>query len=127
MRNTRPRKFKHVVAAQDPTEMARGVLFVDPSVNHFHREVSLNEDRNGTGEWRVEYFDDDGGCYVTIFAGPAAARRAHDYFTSLKPGRLSIQRDPFHGSRSRMPDNPRGTIFGRRVGNPPEHEAEHFI
>ena len=45
-------------------------------------------------EWRVEYFDDDGGCYVTIFAGPAAERRARDYFNSLKSGRLSIQREP---------------------------------
>jgi hypothetical protein len=64
MRNTRPRTFKEVVAAQDPAEMARlerGGRFVDPSVNAFHGEVSVNEDRFGTGEWRVEYFDDDGG------------------------------------------------------------------
>jgi hypothetical protein len=47
-----------------------------------------------TGEWRVEYFDDDGGCYITIFAGPAAERRACDYFNSLKSGLLSIQRQP---------------------------------
>ena len=50
--------------------------------------MSVNEDRFGTGEWRVEYFDDDGGCYITIFAGPAAERRARDYFISLKSGRL---------------------------------------
>ena len=46
MRNTRPRTFKEVVAAQDPTEMARlerGDRFVDPSVNAFHGEVSVNE------------------------------------------------------------------------------------
>ena len=60
-----------------------------------HRSTpSINEDRFGTGEWRVEYFDDDGGCYVTIFAGPAAERRARDYFNSLKSGRLSIKREP---------------------------------
>lgn len=66
MRNTRPRTFKEVMASQDPTEMARlarGDRFVDPSVNAFDGEVSVNEDRTGTGEWRVEYFDDDGGCY----------------------------------------------------------------
>jgi len=59
MRNTRPRTFEEVVAAQDPTKMAsltRGDRFVDPSVNAFHGEVSVS-----TGEWRVEYFDDDGG------------------------------------------------------------------
>ena len=69
VRNTGPRTFKEVVAAQDPTEMARlerGDRFLDSSVNAFHGEVSVNEDRYGTGEWRVEYFDDDGGCYITI-------------------------------------------------------------
>jgi hypothetical protein len=84
------------MASQDPTEMARlarGDRFVDPSVSAFHGEVSVNADRTGTGEWRVEYFDDDGGCYVTIFGGPAAERRARDYFISLKSGRLSIQRE----------------------------------
>ena len=35
------------------------------------------------GEWRVEYFDDDGGCYVAIFAGPAAEQRARDYRDAL--------------------------------------------
>ena len=94
MHNTGPRTFKEIVAAQEPTEMARFDRFVDPSVNPFHGEVSVNEDRSGTGEWRVEYFDDNGGCYVTIFAGPAAEGRARDYFMSLKSGRLSIQREP---------------------------------
>ena len=94
MHNTGPRTFKEIVAAQDSTEMARFDRFVDPSVDPFHGEVSVNEDRSGTGEWRVEYFDDDGGCYVTIFAGPAAEGRARDYFMSLKYGRLSIQREP---------------------------------
>ena len=40
------------MAAQDPTEMVRlerGDRFVDPSVNAFHGEVSVNEDRFGTG------------------------------------------------------------------------------
>ena len=96
MRSPRPRTFKEVVAAQDPTEMARlerGDRFVDPSVNAFHGEVSVNEDRFGTGEWRVEYFDDDGG-WFPIFAVPAAERRARNYFISLKSGHLSIQREP---------------------------------
>jgi hypothetical protein len=56
MRSPRPRAFKAVVAAQNPTEMAcleRGDCFVDPSVDAFHGEVSVNKDRSGTGEWRV--------------------------------------------------------------------------
>jgi|SRR3954469_8813115 hypothetical protein len=97
MRSPGPRSFEDVVAAQDPTEKARldrGDHFIDPSVSPFHGEVSVNEDRHGSGEWRVEYFDDAGGCYVTIFAGPASERRARDYFASLKSGRLKIQREP---------------------------------
>ena len=37
-------------------------------------EIKVFEDQIVSGEWRVEYFDDDGGCYVAIFAGPAAER-----------------------------------------------------
>jgi hypothetical protein len=48
------------------------------------------EDRDQAGEWRVEYFDEDGGCYVTIFAGPAAERRARDYADALKAGVLRL-------------------------------------
>jgi hypothetical protein len=32
--------------------------------------VTVIEDSDGTGDWRVEYFDDDGACYITVFAGP---------------------------------------------------------
>jgi hypothetical protein len=103
MRNTRPRTFEEVVAAQDPTKMAsltRGDRFVDPSVNAFHGEASVNEDRFGTGEWRVEYFDDDGGCYVTIFAGPAAERK--------------VRHSPWHHLRATS-------------GRSAQEEAQHFI
>ena len=68
--------------------LSAGIASSIPRSTPSHGEVSVNEDRFGTGEWRVEYFDDDGGCYVTIFAGPAAERRARDYFISLKSGRL---------------------------------------
>jgi hypothetical protein len=33
--------------------LERGDCFVDPSVDAFHGEVSVNKDRSGTGEWRV--------------------------------------------------------------------------
>ena len=48
------------------SQVARGERFVDPTINSFHAEVSVNEDRDGTGEWRVEYFYNDGGCCVTF-------------------------------------------------------------
>ena len=85
MRGPKPRTFEDIVAAEGSLEMAPGEeRFVDPTINSFHAEVSVHEDRDGTGEWRVEYFDNDGGCYVTIFAGPEAALRARAYFQALK-------------------------------------------
>jgi hypothetical protein len=72
------------------------VSFEDASVaNPSHRDVSVHEDRNIGGDWRVEYFDEDGGCYVTIFAGQAAEERARDYFNALKAGWLKTIRQPF--------------------------------
>jgi hypothetical protein len=37
------------------------------------------EDRETPGQWRVEWFDDDGGCAVAIFTGPEARRQALRY------------------------------------------------
>jgi hypothetical protein len=36
-------------------------------------------DRHGSGDWRVEWFDDDGGSEVAIFSGPNARDRALRY------------------------------------------------
>ena len=33
------------------------------------------EDKVHAGTWRVEWFDEDGGCYVTVFSGPMAQQR----------------------------------------------------
>ena len=41
--------------------------------------VTVFEDRLEKGDWRVEYFDDDGTCYLTLFAGPEAEQRARAY------------------------------------------------
>ena len=51
-------------------------------------EIKVFEDRIVSGQWRVEYFDSDGGCYVAIFAGPGAEQRARDYGDALTAGRL---------------------------------------
>ena len=32
--------------------------------------LKVFEDRKYPGDWRVEYEDDDGGCYVAVFTGP---------------------------------------------------------
>jgi hypothetical protein len=52
--------------------------------------LAVIADRTGQAEWRVEYFDDDGGCYVTIFADPAAEARTKAYWTALQLGELDI-------------------------------------
>jgi hypothetical protein len=76
MKRPTPRTFDEMAAAEDPSERVRmenGETFDDATVsNPFHREVSVHEDRYGRGEWRVEYFDADGSCCVTVFADPRA-------------------------------------------------------
>ena len=67
------------------------------SVEHdFHTEDWLVADRHEKGVWRVEYQDDDGGCYVTIFWGAAAKQRALDYFEALQLGHLRTIREVPH-------------------------------
>jgi hypothetical protein len=51
--------------------------------------VSVFEDRIEKGDWRVEYFDDDGSCYLTLFAGPAE-QRARAYHAALEAGTLKV-------------------------------------
>ena len=97
-----PRTFEEVVAAQDPAERKqrkRDEHYRDRAVEQdFHADVWLVEDRNASGIWRVEYQDDNGGCYVTIFAGPVAERRARTYYEALQAKRLPTIRE---GARSR--------------------------
>jgi len=52
-------------------------------------EILISIDPYGRAEWRVEYRDGQGVCYVTIFAGPAAERRARDYGDALRTGVLT--------------------------------------
>jgi hypothetical protein len=54
-------------------------------------ELSVFEDKEIAGDWRVEYVDDDGACYVNIFVGPNAEHRARDYHRALKTGVISPQ------------------------------------
>jgi hypothetical protein len=92
----KPRPFEEVLAAEDPAvqeRIERAELYHDIAVeNDFHADVILHEDFDGNGEWRVEYQDDDGRCYVTIFSGPKAEQRARDYFHALKAGTLKAVR-----------------------------------
>jgi hypothetical protein len=52
-------------------------------------DLSVREDKEAPGDWRVEYFDHDGSCFVTIFAGPHAEARARAYHEALRTGLLA--------------------------------------
>ena len=41
--------------------------------------ASVFEDREISGDWRVEKFDEDGGCEVRVFTGADARQQAIDY------------------------------------------------
>ena len=100
----RPRTFEEVCAANlaDPFHTARiarlnsGERFDDATAKSddpFVREVSVHPDCEGGSHWFVDWFDSDGGCYVTTFDGPMAEQRARDYFDALKEGRLKVLRE----------------------------------
>ena len=94
--------FDEVIAALDSAERARIdrlETFFDPNADKDDAEVSVGEDRDQPGEWRVEYFQKPDG-YVTIFAGPMAEQRARAYFDALKSGALKIIREDAGNGRS---------------------------
>jgi hypothetical protein len=57
-----------------------------------YARLAFTKSAGGNGDWWVEYFDDDGGCYVTILSGPECEARARDYFHALKSKRLKTIR-----------------------------------
>ena len=53
------------------------------------------EDRMTPGQWRVEWFDDDGRCEIEIFTGPEARRQALR-FAMRKYGHFQeVQLEPY--------------------------------
>lgn len=42
-------------------------------------KITAFEDIQVKGQWRVEWFGEDGAGFVTIFSGPFAEERAKDY------------------------------------------------
>jgi hypothetical protein len=93
---TRTPKWRKVTAAENRARLSRlnnGERYTDPRVaNKLDAEVSVHEECMGNGDWWVEYSDIDGGCYVTIFSGPAAEERARLYFRALKTRRIKTIR-----------------------------------
>jgi hypothetical protein len=87
----RPRTFEEVRAAnlKDPFHAAR-IARVESGETF--DGVSVHPDCEGGNHWIVEWFDSDGGCYVTTFDGPLPEQRARDYFDALKAGRPKVLR-----------------------------------
>ncbi len=50
------------------------------------RDLALAADLEFEGAWRVEYFDSDGACYITIFTGQEPEPRARDYYDTIERG-----------------------------------------
>jgi hypothetical protein len=53
------------------------------------------EDRETPGQWRVEWFDDDGGCELEIFTGPTAWRDALRYAMQKYGHFKEVQLEPY--------------------------------
>jgi hypothetical protein len=69
----------------------RAVMKTTLRDNEPPRDLALIEDQYLSGEWVVEYFDDDGADYVAIFTGQEAEGRARDYRDAIKEGRLGTR------------------------------------
>jgi hypothetical protein len=53
------------------------------------------EDRVIPGQWRVEWFDDDGRCELEIFTGPDARREALRYAVKKYGHFEEVQLEPY--------------------------------
>jgi hypothetical protein len=53
------------------------------------------EDRETPGQWRVEWFDDDGRCELEIFKGPIARRDALRYAMQKFGHFKEVQLEPY--------------------------------
>jgi hypothetical protein len=56
------------------------------------------EDRVTRGQWRVEWFDDDGRCESEIFDGPSARRDALRYAMRKYGHFREVQLEPYSSS-----------------------------
>jgi hypothetical protein len=56
--------------------------------------ATVLEDREMPGQWRVEWFDDDGRCELEIFTGPTARRQALRYAVQKYGHFREVQPEP---------------------------------
>jgi len=58
------------------------------------------ESRETAGQWRVEWFDDDGRCELQIFTGPTARRQALRYAMQKYGHFREVQLEPAPSDRA---------------------------
>jgi hypothetical protein len=92
----KPRTLKETIAAQEPAEQARlanAESFEDVTVsNPFHQQVTVIEDSDGTGDWRLNISTTTAP--ATSRCSPVLKRRSGlaITFQALKFGRLRAVR-----------------------------------
>ena len=80
MADKKPLSLKEAVRAITSTPRMRHDPEPRSKVNqHTTEPAKVFEDRETPGEWRVEWFDDDGRCEFEIFSGHDARRQALRY------------------------------------------------
>jgi hypothetical protein len=55
------------------------------------RDLTVFEDLEQAGAWRVEWFDSDGAGYIAVFVGQSAEERARDYHDAIAHRRLTTR------------------------------------
>ena len=76
-------------------------------------QLRFSEDHGTPGQWRVEWFDDDGRCQLEIFTGPAARRDALRYAGQKYGHFKEVQLEPY---LSRIFPTARGALLLARLG-----------
>ena len=61
------------------------------------KPAKVFEDRETPGQWRVEWFDDDGRCELEIFNGPHARRQALRYAMQKHGHFKEVQLESYRG------------------------------
>jgi hypothetical protein len=79
MPDRRPLSIQEAIRAITSTPRMHQEPEHHPKISPGTEPARVFEDRATPGDWRVEWFDDDGRCELEIFSGPDARRQALRY------------------------------------------------
>ena len=95
MSDKKPLTLHEAVRAITSTPRMRHAEEPKPVREHGPEPAKVFEDREKPGQWRVEWFDDDGRCEVEIFSGPTARRDALRYAMQKYGHFREVQLEPY--------------------------------